>query len=255
MNAPPTIVIVPGAFHLASSMDLLSSQLEEAGYDTQLFKLVTVNQPMLKVQDDVTALAAEVLFPLVEKHGKDVVLYLHSYAGFPGSAAIEGLSKTERLSAGKQGGILGLVYQSAFIPTPGDTLLQMIGGTYAPWQDPNTPIGLIGVVDPKTTFYADVMEPLATKAADRILPHSLLSFKTALSQTFYGIPAYNGRRTYLHTNRDQALPPFAQEAFVAASGVEWDVQNLETSHSPFLSESKQLAAIVVAKVQAFVATY
>ncbi|CAO1604438.1 hypothetical protein XANCAGTX0491_007995 [Xanthoria calcicola] len=229
--------------------------IEEAGYDTQIFELVTVNQPMLKVQDDVTALAAEVFFPLIEKHGKDVVLYLHSYAGFPGSAAIEGLSKAERLAAGKRGGILGLIYQSAFIPTPGDTLLQMIGGTYAPWQDPNTPIGLIGVVDPKTTFYADVMEPLATKAADRILPHSLLSFNTALSQTFFGIPAYNGRRTYLYTNHDQALPPFAQDAFVAASGVEWDVQNLETSHSPFLSEPKQLAAIVVAKVQAFLATY
>lgn len=102
---------------------------------------------MLKVQDDVTALAAEVFFPLIEKHGKDVVLYLHSYAGFPGSAAIEGLSKAERLAAGKRGGILGLIYQSAFIPTPGDTLLQMIGGTYAPWQDPN-------VLNHKTSFHS-----------------------------------------------------------------------------------------------------
>lgn len=152
MNAPPTIVIVPGAFHVASSMDLFSSQLEEAGYDTQTFELVTVNQPMLKVQDDVTALAAEVLVPLIEKHGKDVVLYLHSYAGFPGSAAIKGLSKTERLAAGKRGGILGLIYQSAFIPKPGDTLLQMVGGTYASWQDPN-------VLTTKTSFPRSIFPP------------------------------------------------------------------------------------------------
>ncbi|KAL8754212.1 MAG: hypothetical protein Q9199_004500 [Rusavskia elegans] len=210
---------------------------------------------MFNVQDDVAALAGEVLHPLIEKQGKDVVLYLHSYAGFPGSAAIKGLSKTERLAAGKRGGILGLVYQSAFIPKPGDTLLQMIGGTYAPWQDPNTQTGLVGVIDPKATFYADVMEPLATKAADRIRPQSFLSFNTALSQTFCGIPAYNDRRTYLHTNQDQGLPPFAQDAFVAGSGVKWDVQKLVTSHSPFLSEPKQLAAIVVANVKAFVATY
>ena len=137
MNSLPTIVLVPGAFHVASSMDLLSSQLEQAGYDTKIIGLVTVNQPKFTVQDDVAVLAGEVLLPLIEKQGKDVVLYLHSYAGFPGSAAIKGLSKTERLAAGKRGGILGLIYQSAFIPKSGDTLKQMIGGNYAPWQDPN----------------------------------------------------------------------------------------------------------------------
>ena len=111
------------------------------------------------------------------------------------------------------------------------------------------------MINPKATFYADVVEPLATQAADRILPQSLLSFNTALSQTFYDLHAYDNRRTYLHTNQDQALPPFAQDAFVAGSGVKWDVEKLDTSHSPFFSEPKQLAAIVVAKIKAFVATY
>ncbi|KAL8737031.1 MAG: hypothetical protein Q9181_002095 [Wetmoreana brouardii] len=137
MNALPTIVLVPGAFHQASAMDLLSFQLKEAGYSTRTFGLVTVDHPRLTVQDDAFALAGDVLLPLIEQQGKDVVLYLHSYAGFPGSAAIKGLSKTERLAAGEQGGVLGLIFQSAFIPKPGDTLLQMIGGNYAPWHDPN----------------------------------------------------------------------------------------------------------------------
>ncbi|KAL8639262.1 MAG: hypothetical protein Q9226_008888, partial [Calogaya cf. arnoldii] len=118
-----------------------------------------------------------------------------------------------------------------------------------------TQAGHVGVIDPKTTFYADVPEPLATNATDQVLPQSLLVFNTALSETFYGISAYNDRRTYLHTTQDQTLPPFAQDAIVAASGVEWNVQKLDTSHSPFLSQPKQLAAIVVANIKAFIATY
>ena len=137
MNALPTIVLVPGAFHLQPAMDIFSYQLRKMGYDTQSFGLATVNSPKLTIQDDVAALVEKVLYPLIEMEGKDVLLYLHSYAGFPGSAAIEGYSKAERRAEGKRGGIIGLIYQSAFIPTQGDSLLQMIGGQYAPWQDPN----------------------------------------------------------------------------------------------------------------------
>ena len=117
-------------------MGLLSFQLKEAGYSTELLQLVTVNNAALTIQDDADALE-RVLYSLIEQQGQNVVLYLHSYAGFPGSTAIKGYSKTERLAAEKRGGVIGLIYQSAFIPKQGDTLLQMIGGQYAPWQAPN----------------------------------------------------------------------------------------------------------------------
>ena len=137
MNVSSTIVLIPGAFHLQACMDDLKSQLIEAGCDVQSLGLPTVNNPKLTIKDDVEAIEGVLLHPLIEQQGKDIVLYLHSYAGFPGSAAIAGYSKTERLAEGKPGGILGLIYQSAFIPKPGDTLLQMVGGSHAPWQSPN----------------------------------------------------------------------------------------------------------------------
>ncbi|KAL8867436.1 MAG: hypothetical protein Q9174_005668 [Haloplaca sp. 1 TL-2023] len=236
-------------------MDLLSSELQNNGYNTQTFGLVTVNNPTLTIQDDAAALIEEVLSPLIEDQNKDIVLYLHSYAGFPGSAAIKGFSKAERLVVGKQGGILGLIYQAAFIPQTGLSLLDMKGGKYPAWHDPNFETGLVGVIDPKKTFYADVPEPLASQATDRVLPQSLRSFNTASGETFYGIPAYDNRRTYLHCNLDQAMPPTAQDAFVANSGVVWDVQKLNTSHSPFYSQPKQLAGIVVANAKKFAASY
>ncbi|KAL9600822.1 MAG: hypothetical protein Q9219_002960 [cf. Caloplaca sp. 3 TL-2023] len=224
-------------------MQTFSQELQHIGYETQIVGLVTVDQPNRTIQDDVSALN-KTLLSLLDEQGKDIVLYLHSYAGFPGSAAIAGLSKAERLAAGQKGGILGLIYQSAFIPKQGDTLLKMIGGEYPPWQAPDA-----------TTFYADVVEAVADTAVDLLHPQSLQSFNTASEKTYYGIAAYDRRRVYLHTKQDQALPPFAQDAFVDGSGVQWDVQRLDASHSPFLSEPKPLSDIMVEKVEAFAATY
>lgn len=131
-----TVVLVPGAFHVDSVIDISGAQLQQKGYNTRTWGLRTVNKPDISVGEDSVLLAEGMLKPLIEQ-GKDVVLYLHSYAGFPGSAAIAGLSKAGRREQGLKGGIIGLIYQSAFVPKVGDTLLQMIGGTYAPWQDPD----------------------------------------------------------------------------------------------------------------------
>ena len=136
MTAKPTIVLVTGAFHVASHMSLFQSCLKEVGYTCISFSLKSVNTPKLTLQDDVDYLR-KALQGLVVDQGKEVVLYFHSYAGFPGSAAIEGLSKDEQKTQGNQGGVIGLIYQSAFIPKEGDCLYNLIGGEYAPWQAPN----------------------------------------------------------------------------------------------------------------------
>lgn len=100
-----------------------------------------------------------------------------------------------------------------------------------------------------------MVEPLASQASNLIRPQSLLSFNTPSGPTYYGIDAYDNRRVYLHTNQDQALPPFAQDAYVAGSGTEWQVRKLDTSHSPFFSEPDKLAGLVIEYAQAFLATY
>ena len=137
-----TVVLVPGAFHVGSAIDILGVQLQQKGYNTRTWGLKTVNRPNVSVGEDSMLLAEEILEPLMEQ-GKDVVLYLHSYAGFAGSAAIAGFSKAERSAKGLQGGIIGLIFQSAFVPKVGDTLLQMIGGNYAPWQDPDVSLSYL----------------------------------------------------------------------------------------------------------------
>ena len=107
------------------------------------------------------------------------------------------------------------------------------------------------MIDPKNVFYADVPDPLATVASNQVYGQSLVSFNTASGPVYYTDKAYDGRRVYFHTELDQALPPFAQELFVANNGVPWDVKKLRTSHSPFLSEPTTLATLIDQVVRGF----
>lgn len=100
------------------------------------------------------------------------------------------------------------------------------------------------MIDPKKTFYADVPEPLATTASNQIYGQSIVSFNSASGPVYYADKAYDGHRVYIHTEQDQALPPFAQDLFVANSGTQWDVRKLNTSHSPFLSDPETLSRLV-----------
>ena len=108
------------------------------------------------------------------------------------------------------------------------------------------------MIDPKQTFYADVPEPLSTEATNQVYGQSIASMNSASGPVYYADEAYNGRRVYIHTEQDQALPPFAQDLFVANSGAKWDVRKLNTSHSPFLSEPALLANLVQDIVGGFV---
>ena len=82
-----------------------------------------------------------------------------------------------------------------------------------------------------------------------------MSFNSPAGIVHYQDTVYDGRRVYLHTEQDQALPPFAQDLFVSGSGVAWNVIQLNTSHSPFLSIPDKLADIVQEEIQAFAASF
>jgi len=115
--------------------------------------------------------------------------------------------------------------------------------------------GLGYIEDPKQVNHSDVPEPLVSEVVKQVGGQSLKSLNTASGKVYYGNTVYDGRRAYIHTSEDQALPPFAQDAFVAASGVAWDVKRIQTSHSPFLSQPEELAALVSRLADHFCATY
>ncbi|MCJ1358656.1 MAG: hypothetical protein MMC33_008656 [Icmadophila ericetorum] len=242
----PTFVIVPGAFHSASCYEPLFSALRSSGYETKTGTLKSVVDASKVLGDDIAFVKEELLLPLIEQEGKDVVVACHSYGGFPTSVAIAGLSKVERTAKGEKGGIIGLIYICAFVPREGLALFDMIGGKWAPWHVPKEDIGLIGFTNPHATFFADVPSALSNDVIANLDDHSMPSAQSPCPPTHYSHPAYDhGCRVYIRTAQDAALPVFVQDMMIEASACEWDVRRFETSHSPFLSVTGELRDVLV----------
>lgn len=132
----PTVVLIPGAWHSPAHYSPLTRLLEDAGYTVVASKLPSVDSTdptQQSVANDSAFIKTELLSPLLDQ-GKDILLLMHSYGGCPGADAAKGLSKKERTEAGKEGGIIGLVFMAAFVANEGDSLKSKLPGQeYDPW--------------------------------------------------------------------------------------------------------------------------
>lgn len=133
-NSKPVCVIVPGAWHPESAYTDLVNHLNNNGYP-----VVTARLPSFNTNDPSASTCAadseavtKVLLSLIEE-GKDIFVLNHSYGGIPGGAAAHGLSKVALQSQGKRGGVVGLVYMSAFVVPEGLSLVEYLGGQHPPY--------------------------------------------------------------------------------------------------------------------------
>ncbi|KAM0418660.1 hypothetical protein ACHAPT_012463 [Fusarium lateritium] len=134
-SGKPTIIVVPGAWHPASCVDAFIQSLQAAGFPAKGVTLRSVGHADVSVSDDETYLRS-VMEPRIEE-GEDVVLIVHSYAGFPGTAAIAGLDKRGRRARGEAGGVLGIIYLASFIPREKDTIRSLLGNKLLWWMKDN----------------------------------------------------------------------------------------------------------------------
>ena len=136
--AAATLVIVPGAFHVPQHFDRVSKSLRDLGYPIVIEKLPSVGSLTPEKEtpsSDADLVREKILLPLLER-GKDIVLLVRSYGGIPGAAAAKGLSKKERLAAGEDGGILGLIFMCAFVAREGESLLgKLPNQQFLHWQN------------------------------------------------------------------------------------------------------------------------
>lgn len=133
----PVYVFIPGAWHTADTYDGIRALLEKHDYENHAVATPSVgaNPPNKGLYDDATY-THDILEKLADE-GKQIVLVTHSYGGMVGSLAVEGLGYSQRRHAGKKGGIIMLVYMSAFAVTKGKSLLDALGGEWLPWmKDP-----------------------------------------------------------------------------------------------------------------------
>jgi alpha-beta hydrolase superfamily lysophospholipase len=131
----PTIVIVPGSWQLPSAWDDFRAVLAKAGHQTYHVALPSVGGtelPLTGLSEDVAAVQ-HVIGGLAD-HGDEIVLLCHSSGGVVGSNAVEGYDIATRKAAGKKGGVIRIVYLSAFMLPKGKSLLDMLGGVPLPWM-------------------------------------------------------------------------------------------------------------------------
>lgn len=105
----PSIVMVPGGWHKPSVYSEVAASLEKHGYHTVSLALPSVGAtpPHKDFNGDVAAIR-DCVTELVS-NGKEVVLVVHSYGGFPGGEAPKGLGKKEREAKGLKGGVIRYV--------------------------------------------------------------------------------------------------------------------------------------------------
>lgn len=122
----PTIILVPGAWHRASSYGDLIKPLESAGYKVIAIDIPSVvapgDEPTEGWTDDVTLIQKSI--KAEADAGNDVAVLVHSYGGLPGAQAIEGFEKH----------VVRLVYLCAFTVDVGGSLYGMLGGQWLPWM-------------------------------------------------------------------------------------------------------------------------
>ena len=99
------------------------------------------------------------------------------------------------------------------------------------------------------TLYADVEESVAKKLEASMLPHSMLSFTTPAPAPAWAEAAFDGRRAYIHTLQDCCLPAEYQKKWVEGTGVKWLTEDVDASHSSFVSKPEEVAKLVLGFVK------
>lgn len=214
-----TFVLVPGAWHLPSSYDLLRGELDARGRASIAVKLPS-NGPDARggLEEDAAAIRAA-----IEAVGGPAIVVAHSYGGIPATQAAVGLQNVRHL-----------IYVAAFVPDAGES-----AGILRGMPDPEVSDIVIPFVgdDPRAQLYADVPGPVADAAVGRLVGQRLQAFVDRVTDVaWYTVPS-----TYIFTEQDAFMPAALQEKMSARTK---DVRRMAASHSPFLSRPAELAALL-----------
>ncbi|KAL9115159.1 MAG: hypothetical protein Q9227_000953 [Pyrenula ochraceoflavens] len=251
----PTILLLPGCFSTPSCFDRLVSYLHEAGYST-LYASYPSSNPAdpsaVTAQKDIEHVRQTFLLPLVGKQRKDLIIAAHAFGGVVGAGAVVGLSKTVRRSRGELGGIVGLVYISGNIVQEGQTLIESAGGQWPPWLKNDKPSPGVAIAEPVLeTLYNDCDPSLRPELEAAMTPHGYLCLDTKVSAPCWAEDGFSGTLAYVRTMQDQVNPVFIQDMCMANTQVHWEVESMDTSHGPFISQPGELAKHVVQFAEKF----
>ncbi|KAF2687202.1 hypothetical protein K458DRAFT_441054 [Lentithecium fluviatile CBS 122367] len=182
----PTIVLIHGACHTPANYQTFVDSLKATGFSSE---------------------RAEA--------GKRILMVMHSYGGMVGRDALtDELFRSTRASTGRSGGVIHLLYLSAYILQPGTTVIDIAkaSGFFPFWPQfvSNIDNGSCFPIDPTAMFLGDAK----FSDVEAALPHlvrSPLSAFIALSEgeCWKTLPV-----TYVRTSNNGSVPPRYQEIMI-----------------------------------------
>lgn len=240
---PPTLVLVHGAWHCPKHFEPLIKVLSSHSYKAVGVDCPSTNdtQTQSTFEDDCDAIRSAVLNEL---EVADVLVVAHSYGGAPASSALQGLSPAARSASGHTTSVVGIAYICAAVLPAGISFLDALGGKAMAIHDLSAYDGFVRVGEPgpEHYFYNDMRGFEAMHWASWLRPQSWAAVRDGVVgfEAYMEIPAH-----YLYCTKDQAINVEVQKIMVAQaetkSGKAFRTEELDSSHSPFLSMPEKTA--------------
>jgi pimeloyl-ACP methyl ester carboxylesterase len=274
MSDLPTLVFVPGSWHKPTCYDKITKILQEK-HKLRCVAITlpsTTGNPAATYKDDVDA-AREAISSEISG-GHDVVVIAHSYGGMVGNSAIKGFtrprdtvdkSSSSALSTSAPAGhtdqseaptarhVIGLILIASGFTLTGMSFMDPFFGRPPPSWRVNKETGYADLVTPpQELFYHDLPADEADYWASQLTTQSLKALFEGGEFSYSGwmdVPAW-----YIGTVEDRGLPVVAQRLSVGMAremGATVEHRELQTSHSPFLSQPEETAGLVLEAVEAF----
>ena len=73
----------------------------------------------------------------------------------------------------------------------------------------------------------------------------MTSFNTPIPPASWCTEGFAGRCAFIHTKDDRAVPYLVQKMLIEGSGTNWITKEINTSHSPQLSQPEKLTSMIV----------
>ncbi|KAI0972009.1 Alpha/beta hydrolase fold-1 [Xylaria arbuscula] len=256
-----SMIIVPASSALPFFYDTVIDGVAQHGHDISVLHLPSIGLatgarpgPPPTMYDDAAFISAHVTG--LADAGHDVLLITHSYGGTPATQAVRGLTKTERETHGKKGGIVGLAYMTSLVPEVGQPATTK-AGTAPPGQQPLMMAGDDGwFYYPNLTRTAEVVFsdlPLEEGKywARKLVKQSVISYANNLTYGGYNdVPV-----SYLVAEADRSIPSTVQrsqiEMIERVSGNKVDVSSVDSGHVLPVSHPHQVIDWILRVAQKF----
>lgn len=211
----------------------------------------TANDPEATFKDDLDAARNVISAEL--SNGRNVVVIAHSYGGMVGNSAIKGFTKPRDADDNRSGYVIGLVLIASGFTLTGLAFMDPFFGRPPPAWRVNNETGYAELVtSPRELFYHDLPEDEADYWVSQLTSQSLKALFEGGEYTYAGwkdVPSW-----YIGTVEDRGLPVLAQRMTVGMAremGASVEHRELQTSHSPFLSQPGLTVEILLEAVDAF----